>query len=231
MTAGFAITSTREAGSRASLNVLVHGPSGAGKTYLARTTGDPKHTLVVAAEPGLLTLRDVDLPVVEVTSLDVLTQVYRWLRAGDHGYRWVLLDSISEIAEQILGEEKRNQKDGRKAYGELADRFERLIRAYRDLPVHVVALCKQQRVQDDVGRMLYGPALPGQKLGAGIPYHFDEVFALRVEASVGGDGKPAVQRYLQTCGDGVYEAKDRSGVLEMFEPADLQHIEQRIFRA
>uniref|UniRef100_A0A6M3XNX0 Putative ATPase domain containing protein n=1 Tax=viral metagenome TaxID=1070528 RepID=A0A6M3XNX0_9ZZZZ len=225
---GLQLTSSREAGSRASLNILIHGPSGAGKTYLAKTTGDLEHTLVLAAEPGLLTLRDVDIPVIEVTSLGVMQSVYRWLRGGDHAFRWVILDSISEIAEQVLVEEKKTQKDGRKAYGELADRLTALIRAFRDLPVHVVMISKQARTQDDVGRMLYAPSFPGQKLSQGVAYMFDEVLALRAQEGVDADGKAVVNRYLQTAHDGTSEAKDRSGALDLVELPSLSHIAGKI---
>ena len=225
---GVTITSSAVAGMTAGLNLLIYGLAGAGKTYLAKTTGDLEHTLVVAAEPGLLTLRDVEIPVVRVDALDTMQRIYRMLRDSEHGFRWVIIDSISEVAEAVLNEEKARQKDGRKAYGELADRLTSLIKAFRDLPIHVVMIAKQERVQDDDGRLLYGASFPGRKLTQDVPYYFDEVLALRAEEDTDAAGAIVVRRFLQAQPDGRYLAKDRSGALEMFEAPSLSHIAEMI---
>ena len=72
--------------------------------------------------------------------------------------------------------------------------------------------------------MLYSPSLPGQRLGQGIGYLFDELFALRVERDP--EGQPT--RWLQTGSDKQYQAKDRSGVLDLFEPPDLGAVSAKI---
>jgi hypothetical protein len=220
------LTTTRAAAQQNGLKVLVHGPSGAGKTTLCGTTGEP--TVIISAEAGLLSLRDHDIPVIEVNSIDDVHEAYRFVTeaAEAQDFRWVCLDSISEIAEVCLAAEKARAKDPRQAYGALADQMGGLIRAFRDLPGrNVYFSCKQQRTQDQAsGASLYFPALPGQMLAQGISYYFDEVLCLRVEAD--GEGKPV--RWLQTGRDFTHEAKDRSGALEMFEPADLSHIARKI---
>lgn len=225
---GLTVESSAVVGNQPDLSILVHGPSGAGKTYLARTTGDLEHTLVLAAEPGLLTLRDVNLPVVQVSTIERFQRAFSWLRSGHHNWRWVIVDSISEVAEAILGDEKKSSRDGRKAYGEMQDRVIALCKAFRDLPMHVVMLCKQERVQDDQGRLVYVPSLPGKKLAQNVPYLFDEVLALRAEATAGPDGAPAVSRFMQTAHDGQHEAKDRSGSLAFYEAPDLAAIAAKI---
>jgi hypothetical protein len=72
--------------------------------------------------------------------------------------------------------------------------------------------------------LIYSPSLPGAKLGQQIPFLFDEVFALRVEADA--EGKP--QRWLQTATDFNYVAKDRSGRLDPFEAPSLAGIAAKI---
>ena len=57
-----------------------------------------------------------------------------------------------------------------------------------------------------------------------VAYLFDEVFALRVEKDA--EGNPS--RWLQTGADLQYSAKDRSGALNLFEPADLGAIAMKI---
>ncbi len=220
------LTTTRTAAQANGLKVLVHGGPGVGKTVLCATTGEP--TVIISAEGGLLSLRDFDIPVIEVSSIEDVHDAYRFVTesADAQGFRWVCLDSISEIAEACLAHEKKNTKDPRQAYGALQDQMAHLIRAFRDLPGRSVYFsCKQERVKDEAtGANLYFPSLPGQRLGQGISYFFDEVFAYRVEP--GADGQPS--RWLQTGRDFTHEAKDRSGALALFEPPDLAVIAKKI---
>lgn len=209
------------------VKVLVHGPAGSGKTVLCATFGTP--TLIISTEKGLLSIREAPTYVkaVEVTTLKELTEVYEYLRdtANDNpDFVNVALDSISDIAEVVLAYEKANNKDPRAAYGNLQDHVLKLLRDFRDLPhYNVLMTCKQERV-DDNGKKLFMPLMPGAKLAQQIPYLFDEVFAIRVER----DEEKQEFRVLQTQRDSQYEAKDRSGVLELFEKPNMKKIIQKI---
>jgi hypothetical protein len=220
------LTTTARAAADNGLKVLVHGPAGAGKTTLAATTGEP--TVIISAEAGLLSLRGHDIPVIEVQSIEDVHEAYRFIVESEDAaqFRWVCLDSISEIAEVCLSREKAANKDPRAAYGQLADQMGALIRAFRDIPGrNVYFSCKQARTQDQAsGAQLYFPSLPGQMLGQGIGYYFDFVFALRVERDADGN----VTRWLQTGRDFTHEAKDRSGCLDLFEPPDLAAIARKV---
>jgi hypothetical protein len=65
-----ALSSTKQSAQLSGLKFLVHGPAGAGKTTLCGTTGEP--TVIISAESGLLSLRHLDIPVIEVKTLDQL---------------------------------------------------------------------------------------------------------------------------------------------------------------
>lgn len=206
------------------LNILVHGPAGAGKTVLSATTGEP--TLIISAEGGLLSIKDAPdhIDAIEIDSMEALKEVHAYLKKGTD-YKWIVIDSISEVGEVLLTDEKGKTRDPRQAYGVLIDEMQRLIRAFRDLPYNIVVTAKQDRQKDEVsGAMLYGPSMPGAKLALQIPYFFDEVFALRVEK----DDEGAPYRVLQTNRDIQYEAKDRSGKLDNFEKPDLDYIKSKI---
>jgi hypothetical protein len=220
------LTSTRQSAQLTGLKFLVHGPAGAGKTSLCGTTGEP--TIIISAESGLLSLRHLDIPVIEVKSLEQMYEAYDYVANTEDGqqFKWVCLDSISEIAEVVLNHEKKVAKDPRQAYGALAEKMTDLVRAFRDLPGrNVMFSCKQERTKDEqTGAMLYYPSMPGNMLKQGVGYFFDFVFALRVEKDA--DGKPT--RWLQTQRDFSYEAKDRSGSLDPFEAPDLAAISAKV---
>ena len=217
------IISTKQAANTFGLKILVHGPPGAGKTRLCATTGDLERTLIISVEGGLLSVRDWDIDVVQVRTIDDVYEVYEFLKGPDHDYTWVCLDSISEIAEIVLAGEKLRNRDARRAYGEMADTVFDLIRGFRNLNCHVLMTAKQGREEID-GRTLHTPLLPGRQLTLNVAYLFDEVFALRVETNSEGE----VIRVLQTGRSRSYDAKDRSGSLNMFEEADLAAVAAKI---
>lgn len=206
------------------VKILVYGPAGAGKTSLCATTGDPKHTLILSAESGLLSIADSDMPAITVKSVQTLRDVHHALANEGHDYKWVCLDSISEIAEVCLQEEMGKTNNGIKAYGEMATTMTRIVKAFRDLPLNVVMTCKQTVIEDD-GQVMLTPSTPGKKLAEGLPYLFDEVFRLVVQR----DEEGHVKRALRTDGDGKSIAKDRSGKLSAWEQPNLQTITQKIY--
>jgi len=206
------------------VKILVYGHSGAGKTSLIPTLPNP---VVLSAEGGLLSIADHDVPYLEIRDMQTLMDAYSFITQDDQANNFdsIALDSISEIAEVVLSAEKKKTKDPRQAYGELMTQMQDLIRAFRDIKgKHVYFTAKCEKQQDEQGRLLYSPSMPGAKLGQQLPYFFDEVFALRVEK--GEDGKPV--RALQCDSDGLWAAKDRSGKLEAWEMPDLGEIIRKI---
>ncbi len=206
------------------VKVLVYGQAGAGKTSLIKTLPSP---IVLSAEGGLLSIQDADLPFIEITSMTELQEAYTWLTSSDEAksYKSVALDSISEIAEVCLNAEKKATKDPRQAYGAMQEQMADIIRAFRDLPGrHVYMSAKLEKTQDEMGRVLYAPSMPGNKTGQALPYFFDEVLALRVEK----DGDGATQRALMCDSDGLWLAKDRSGKLDAWEAPDLSAVFAKI---
>jgi phage nucleotide-binding protein len=205
------------------VKLLVYGAAGAGKTSLVKTLPKP---IVLSAEAGLLSLADEDIPFIEISSVADLQDAYSWL-TGEEGSEFmsICLDSISEIAEVVLNYEKKHAKDPRQAYGAMQEQITDLIRAFRDIQgKHVYFSAKLEKTQDEMGRILYSPSMPGNKTGQQLPYFFDEVLALRVEK----DSDGVTQRALMCDADGIWAAKDRSGKLSPWESPDLGLIISRI---
>jgi phage nucleotide-binding protein len=205
------------------VRVLVYGQAGSGKTSLIRTLPNP---LVLSAEAGLLSIQDADLAYIEIKTIDDLREAYSYIMSDEGaGFESIALDSISEIAEVILNAEKKIAKDPRQAYGAMQEQVSDLIRAFRDIPgKHVYMSAKLEKSTDEMGRILYAPSMPGNKTGQQLPYFFDEVLALRVERDAEGN----VQRALMCDGDGLWQAKDRSGKLTAWEAPDLGAIVEKI---
>lgn len=205
------------------VKIVVYGSAGAGKTTLIKTLPKP---LIISAEGGLLSLGDTDIPYINISSYNDLKEAYQYVISEEGAqFESIAIDSISEIGEVILAHEKAINKDGRAAYGEMATQVLELMRAFRDIQgknIFFSAKCEKQ--QDESGRLLYSPSMPGAKLSQQIPYLVDEVLALRVEK----DAEGITQRALMCESDGLWQAKDRSGKLGPWEDADLGAIINKI---
>lgn len=223
------LQSTRNASVMNGIKILVYGRAGMGKTRLCATAPNP---VILSAESGLLSIREYDLPFWQINSVQDLTEAFNWCQGSHEArqFQTICLDSLTEIAEQILSNAKAQAKDPRQAYGELLTQMIDTVKKFRDLTgFHVYFSAKQSMNKDDVtGRSMYGPSMPGTKVGPELPYLFDEVFQL----DKGKD--PQTQQeyhYLRTSPDFQVDAKDRSGALDPFEYPDLGHIINKILGA
>lgn len=221
-------STTDQLGTAHGIKCLVYSRAGIGKTRLCATAPAP---IIFAAEAGLLSLRRVSLPAAQIRSLADVHEAYRWITqsAEARQFATICLDSITEIAEVVLAAAKKGEKDPRRAYNTLLDEMIEAVRAFRDIPgKHVYMSAKLEPIVDGAtGMISYGPSMPGRKLGPGLPYYFDEVFFLGTAKLQTGEE----YRYLQTQPDMQHEAKDRSGVLDIYEPPDLNHVFQKIVGA
>lgn len=206
------------------IKILVYGAPGAGKTRLCATAPNP---IVLSAESGLLSVRHEALDYIPISTIDDLYEAYDFCIGSEDmaGYDTICLDSVSEIAEQVLANERNASKDGRQAYGNLNERMNSLLRCFRDIPgKNVYFSAKMEFDKGADGVAMFRPSLPGKSLTQGIGYFFDEEFVLLTEKDKEGN----VTRKLQTSGDSSYEAKDRSGSLFLYEAPDLGAIIQKI---
>ena len=213
------------------VKISVYGMAGVGKTVLCSTAPRP---LIISAEAGLLSLADKDIPVIEIDSLGELREAYAFVEAHGAAFDTICLDSVSDIAEQVLdakmadyqklADEKGGKMDPRQGYGAMAIEMMKLTRAFRALNKHIVFTAKQGMVQDQVANALrFGPMLPGQVYTNNFPYLMDIVCCLRMSK----EGK----RYLQTQPDFQYLAKDRSGRLNDMEKPNLTELFQKVLPA
>jgi phage nucleotide-binding protein len=210
------------------VKLTVYGQSGVGKTVLCSTAPKP---LIISAEAGLLSLAGKDIPVIEVSSFDEMKEAYSFVKNEGDAYDTICLDSISDIAEQVLdaklmqlqkkADEEGKKVEPRQAYGSMAIEMMRLTRAFRNLDKHIVFTAKQGYINDEVAKTLrFGPMLPGQVYTNNLPYLMDLLLCLRVD-------KEGV-RWLMTQPDLQYAAKDRSGKLAKAEQPNLQNLFDKV---
>ena len=174
--------------------ILIYGAAGAGKTTLCATA--PGKILVIDMESGLLSVKDrTDIDVIQVKQASEIMEIYQMLRHGELSYDTVCLDSISEMSEILLQQEKEKHKDPRMAYGNVQESVTNVMRSFRDLHMNVVFVSKMERQNVD-----------------------------NVIEDQDDDGVTIRNRWLQTDVGHGYTAKDRSGKLDDFEEANLTNV-------
>lgn len=233
-------TNVEQSANSNGVKVLIYSDSGGGKTVLAATAPRP---ILLSAESGVLSLKRKNLerlfgvnnpavcynvPIIQIETVGDLTEAHTWLSqsAEAKNFDTVCVDSLTEIAEVVLNNAKRQVKDPRAAYGELIEKMETSIRAFRDLKnKHVYMSAKMAPSKDELtGSIKYGPSMPGAKLGPALPYFFDEVFRLGINKDQQGKDF----RFLQTNLDFQFTCKDRSGSLNAMEYPFLTDIFNKI---
>lgn len=203
------------------LKILAYGDPGNGKTRFAGSMAQRFKTLVISAESGLLSIRnlkddkgkELSVDYVNVNKYEDLEEYYQFLRLSKHAYKAVAIDSLTEIQKSckdfIMG--KKDAMEMRD-WGALALKIERMVRAYRDLPLHVVVTALGESETDKTtGEVTFCPMLQGSVQRV-LPSYFDEVFYFFSKEVVEGAEKKLTYNIL-TRNSGKFIGKDRSGRL------------------
>ncbi len=213
------------------INALFYGEPGVGKTLLSSTAEDHEDTspvLHLDIEGGLVTVRRrKDYQAVRVRSIDEIIKIHDKIEdltlKGECPWKTVVLDNISELQKldmrTVMVEAKRTARDpdkvdldvpSQREWGKSGERMRRIIRAYRDLPIHTIAVAWMGSDHDDAtGIVSYYPLLPG-KLRGEVPGYFDIVGRL---TAVSKNNGAEIVRTLQVAGTNRVVAKDRTNSL------------------
>lgn len=203
------------------LKILSYGQPGSGKTMFSGSMEFRFKTLIVSAESGLLSLRNlkgadgtpINIDYTTVAKYEDLESIYHTLKNTDHGYQAVAIDSLTEIQktcrDHIMGgKEAMEIRD----WGTLGHKMERMVRAFRDLPMHFVTTAIEETETDKIsGEVRVMPALQGS-LQKTIAAYFDEVFYHYSKEVEEGETKK-IKHFILTRNSGKYLGKDRSGKL------------------
>lgn len=160
-------------GEKKFLKALIYGPAGHGKTTFVATAQLDERTspmLFIDFEGGEQSLAGLAIDMVSIRDWSDYDEVYRELVSGRTEYQSIGLDSISEThifsLLDILEKEGPNRKDPnalqQQDYGKSTILMRRLLRSFRDLPMHVFFTCAaKDDVEPRVGSVKK-PALAGQ---------------------------------------------------------------------
>lgn len=209
--------------------MLVYGESGAGKSTFAVTAPYPRLLLDVESGYRFLPIKRVmwdpmtqsppvadgswDTCVVVVHDYNTVLKVHDWLRSGQHQFRSLIIDSISELQDRLLTQLAGEEQVKMQQWGEVLRKMGALLRNIRDLTTHptnplesivLTAMAKQ----DSEG--VYRPYLQGQ-LAVQAPYLYDILGALAIETFPHPDPtQPAYSaRRMYIERTPKYEAKER----------------------
>lgn len=222
------------------MKLLIGGEPGAGKTLISSTF---PNVLYASAEGGMMSVADRNVRTIDITGSNQLVSLRRSLdqlpniRANffDGPVDTIVIDTLDEMA-RILQKERlaETKKDAlvMADWGWFGDQVRSIIRAFRNLEMHVIFTCHVKTQEDgETGSVTVKPAIQGQ-VGDELPGYVDLALLLQARTHneiVNGENKRTVMRYLQTYPDPKHTwIKDRSGKLPMEFPVNFEDDYKRL---
>jgi len=221
------------------IKLLLYGHSGAGKTHTASTAPAPCFLLT---EPnGLPTIRAANPNALVVQAdeanggMDTIRQFLRAAMSGElaqqTGCKTIVVDSLNEIQRMIRDEIMRSKPQARNPkaerftlqdWGILTDKMRGLVRAFRDLPFHLIAITHASvETNDDGGDRRVLPSFQGRSLPNEIAGYFSMVgYQYRTREVVGesDDARPVTIRRVMLEGPDAVLCKALPGLDAIEDP-------------
>lgn len=207
------------------LTLLLHGLSGAGKTTLATTAPKPLLLLDVEMASRFVKGKKIkwnplteappvndgswEICVVPVNQFEKAQAAYEYLKSGNHPFKSVVVDSISELqgkaSEKIKGRQQFQTQD----WGKLLSVMSYFCKDLRDLPeeseqIEAIVITATSKDYDGIIK----PYLQGQ-IASQAPYWFDITGYLYVQQVADAQGTITDSRNLLIGNHPNYEAKSR----------------------
>lgn len=211
------------------LAAVIHGESGAGKSFFGGTAPGPR--LVLDAEGGSRFIKSNkrkvkwnplteeppkddgtwDACFVSVLEWKTLYAAYQWLASGKHDFQSVIIDSLTEVQKRLVDDIAGVDQPSLQDWGTIGRNLEDMVRKLRDLsvhtthPVNVIMLCLSH-LRDNETR----PFLKGQ-IELALPAFVDVVGYLYTQQSETEGNKIDRKMLIEPVNNII--AKDRTNVL------------------
>ena len=163
------------------LSYLIFGKSKTGKTRLT-TTLPADQTFLINVENNLASISGASVNYADANTWQDFMEILLWLEGLPESEmpKWIVIDSITELAKVLLQLEMSLTNHGQKAYGEINQKIPDIIRRLKSLPCNLVCLAQQGYVKDEnEGNMFFSAMMAGKTLEQSLPYMFDAVLATR----------------------------------------------------
>jgi hypothetical protein len=210
-----------------SLSILIHGASKSGKSSLSVTSPSPRLYLDVESAGRFLAIKPIlwdpakeappeydgtwDTAVVATRDWGTVERAYQWLASGQHPFKSVIIDSISELQNRYVESQAGRQQPTMQQWGSAFRVVSGLVRDMRDLTMHptkpleAVVMTAMTRQLDG----MWKPWLQGQ-LQTVLPYLLDVTAYLWAEQEVNElTGETQEVRKLLTRRTSQFEAGER----------------------
>lgn len=194
--------------------VLVHGPSGAGKTRFSSTWPKP---ILFDIEGGSMSIdKDSGVAVVakDQITLASLKEYIDWL-ATDKEYETVVIDSLTHLQSVFLGDALTRVPDPRMAYGQWQQYLREIMEKLFSLNKNVIVICRSKVGEDIEGAEKLFPELSPSAFTV-VPALVD--YAIVITGETTGLGRTAKTEQKAFAQHPKYWTKSRSLIDEKFAP-------------
>jgi hypothetical protein len=141
-----------------------------------------------------------------------LQDLYKFLKEWKHEYKTLVIDSLTEINEIIKEwiEKKVWRWMQRNDRGELAKQIKGIIRAMKDLPIHIIVICQAKETVDDDWKVIHVKPMLNGKNADEVAYLMDIVWYMYINSQG--------IRVITTAPNDKLVSKDRTGKLANLWP-------------
>lgn len=228
------------------VTILMHGLSGAGKTTCSVTAPKPLLLLDVEMASRFVRGRKIkwnplteappvadgtwDICVVSVNEFQKAQVAYEYLKSGNHPFKSVVVDSISELQSKAVEKIKGRQQFQTQDWGKLLSVMSFFCKDLRDLAeaddqIEAIIITATSKDYDGIIK----PYLQGQ-IASQAPYWFDITGYLYVQQVADAQGTITDSRNLLIGNHPNYEAKSRvPGLPTVIENPNVSSLLDSIF--